>query len=219
MATTTKTTKTTATKAVDIKNMDMNENEEYVSKEDYMKLLKQMEEITKKINSTPASINNISLPTSSMEKDVPVISMCLGQLNLCTEKNGGGACYTFKDFNEIMDIPYGDLKDIVKSNSRFVAEGYFYIADEEAVTSLRKQSAYKRIIKPETISKIFDFAPNKIIDLYKMAPKGQQELIVQMIRDKRLNAEKVDANVMIELGELAKVDFVTMEPLDIKSEN
>ena len=48
--------------------------------------------------------------------------------------------------------------------------------------------------------------------MYKDAPRGQQELIIQMIRDKRLNAEKVDANVMMELGKLTGIDFLGMEP-------
>lgn len=213
------TNKTSATIKASTKNTDVVNEENYVSKEEYLKLLKQMEEITKKLESTPVAVStpvssNVFLTNSPMEKDVPVISMCLGQLNLCTEKSGGGTCYTFNNFNEIMDIPYGDLKDIIKSNPRFVNEGYFYIADEQAVKALRKESAYKRIIEPETIAKIFNYAPNRIIDLYKMAPKGQQELIIQMIRDKRLNAEKVDGNIMMELGKLANIDFISMEPIE-----
>ena len=60
--------------------------------------------------------------------------------------------------------------------------------------------------------KFDDYDSNTIVSMYKDAPRGQQELIIQMIRDKRLNAEKVDANVMMELGKLTGIDFLGMEP-------
>ena len=37
-----------------------------------------------------------------------------GELNLATEGNGKGTIYNFKHFNQALDIPFGDLKDIVR---------------------------------------------------------------------------------------------------------
>lgn len=180
----------------------------------YEALLKRVDELTKKVE-IANSIPSVYSPMINLERDIPVVNMSTGTLNLCTEGKGNGTCYKFEKFNQILDIPFGDLKAIVQNNQRFANQGYFYIADEEAVKALRKSNEYKRIIPPETISKIFQYDANKVIDIYKMAPKGQQDLIIQMIVDKRLNAEKVDANIMIELGRLAKVDFLNMEPLDL----
>lgn len=186
--------------------------EETVSKSEYDKLLAKVEELAKQMTSIPVS--PISTPAyNSMVKDVPVVNMCPGELNLATGGKGRGTIYTFKEFNEIIDIPFNDLKEICIQNARFVKEGYFYIADEEAVEALRKTTEYKKILPPSTIMKIFNYNPDKIIEIYKMAPKGQQELIVQMIRDKRLNAQKVDANIMMELGELTGIDFLSIEPM------
>ena len=146
-----------------------------------------------------------------LEVDVPVVSMCQGELNLATQGRGQGSIYTFTHLGQIMDIPFGDLKDIVKNNQRFANEGYFYIADEEVVKKLRKTSEYNKILPPEVIENIFKNDANKIIDLYNMAPRGQKETIVEMIKNKRIQGIDVDANVLVKLGEITGIDFVNIE--------
>lgn len=146
-----------------------------------------------------------------LEVEVPVVSMCQGELNLATQGRGQGNIYTFTDFGQIMDIPFGDLKDIVQHNQRFANEGYFYIVDEEVVKKLRKTSEYNKMLPPDVIENIFKNDANKIIDLYNMAPRGQKETIVEMIKNKRLQGIDVDANVLVKLGELTGIDFVGIE--------
>lgn len=146
-----------------------------------------------------------------LEVEVPVVSMCQGELNLATQGRGQGNIYTFTDFGQIIDIPFGDLKDIVQHNQRFANEGYFYIADEEVVKKLRKTSEYNKMLPPDVIENIFKNDANKIIDLYNMAPRGQKETIVEMIKNKRSQGIDVDANVLVKLGELTGIDFVGIE--------
>lgn len=146
-----------------------------------------------------------------LETEVPVVSMCQGELNLATQGKGQGNIYTFTDFGQIIDIPFGDLKDIVQHNQRFANEGYFYIVDEEVVRKLRKTSEYNKMLPPEVIENIFKNDANKIIDLYNMAPRGQKETIIEMIKNKRVQGIDVDANVLVKLGELTGIDFVNIE--------
>lgn len=146
-----------------------------------------------------------------LETEVPVVSMCQGELNLATQGKGQGNIYTFTDFGQIIDIPFGDLKDIVQHNQRFANEGYFYIVDEEVVRKLRKTSEYNKMLPPEVIENIFKNDANKIIDLYNMAPRGQKETIIEMIKNKRLQGIDVDANVLVKLGELTGINFVGIE--------
>lgn len=146
-----------------------------------------------------------------LETEVPVVSMCQGELNLATQGKGQGNIYTFTDFGQIIDIPFGDLKDIVQHNQRFANEGYFYIVDEEVVRKLRKTSEYNKMLPPEVIENIFKNDTNKIIDLYNMAPRGQKEAIIEMIKNKRVQGIDVDANVLVKLGELTGINFVGIE--------
>lgn len=44
-----------------------------------------------------------------------------------------------------------------------------------------------------------------------MAPRGQKETIVEMVKKKRSQGIEVDANILIKLGELTGIDFVGIE--------
>lgn len=44
-----------------------------------------------------------------------------------------------------------------------------------------------------------------------MAPRGQKETIVEMVKNKRSQGIDVDANVLVKLGELTGIDFVNIE--------
>lgn len=185
-----------------------------LSKEQFEALMNRLNDLEGKVK-TQGVIQSVPSGNDKfynyLEVEVPVVSMCQGELNLATQGKGQGNIYTFTDFGQIIDIPFGDLKDIVQHNQRFANEGYFYIADEEVVRKLRKTSEYNKMLPPDVIENIFNNDANRIIDLYKMAPRGQKETIVEMIKNKRTQGVDVDANILIKLGELTGIDFVNIE--------
>ena len=216
---TAKTTKKTATASIAEETVTENIEEKStntvtLSTEQFEALMNRLNDLEGKVK-TQGVIQ--SVPSGNdrfynyLEVEVPVVSMCQGELNLATQGRGQGNIYTFTDFGQIMDIPFGDLKDIVQHNQRFANEGYFYIADEEVVRKLRKTSEYNKMLPPDVIENIFNNDANRIIDLYKMAPRGQKETIVEMIKNKRTQGIDVDANILIKLGELTGIDFVGIE--------
>ena len=185
-----------------------------LSKEQFEALMNRLNDLEGKVK-TQGVIQSVPSGNDKfynyLEVEVPVVSMCQGELNLATQGKGQGNIYTFTDFGQIIDIPFGDLKDIVQHNQRFANEGYFYIADEEVVRKLRKTSEYNKMLPPDVIENIFNNDANRIIDLYKMAPRGQKETIVEMIKNKRTQGVDVDANILIKLGKLTGIDFVNIE--------
>lgn len=216
---TAKTTKKTATASIAEETVTENIEEKStntvtLSTEQFEALMNRLNDLEGKVKTQGVTQ---SVPSGNdrfynyLEVEVPVVSMCQGELNLATQGRGQGNIYTFTDFGQIMDIPFGDLKDIVQHNQRFANEGYFYVADEEVVRKLRKTSEYNKMLPPDVIENIFNNDANRIIDLYKMAPRGQKETIVEMIKNKRTQGIDVDANILIKLGELTGIDFVGIE--------
>lgn len=209
------TKKTTATTAqVEAQSTIAQEESVTISKSDFEAFMKELKELKAKVDTqavTQSQTTGNDRFYNYLEVEVPVVSMCQGELNLATQGKGQGTIYTFNNFGQIMDIPYGDLKDIVQHNQRFANEGYFYIADEEVVKKLRKTSEYNKMLEPEVIENIFSYDASKIVDLYKLAPRGQKETIVEMIKNKRVQGVDIDANVLIRLGELTGIDFVNIE--------
>jgi hypothetical protein len=181
-------------------------------------LLKKLEEMQKQLADLKAE--NESLKTKQVEDktedeeeingdtEVVVISQFMGKLVISTEGNGIGTVYRFEEFGDVQDIPFSDLKEIVKNKPNFAKEGLFYIANDKAVKKLRLTKEYEHIINNDLFAHLLDEKSDVIIKAYKDAPKLQQEQIVAMI-DERLAANKdVDGNVLVKIGKLCGRDFL-----------
>jgi regulator of replication initiation timing len=145
------------------------------------------------------------------DTDITVISQTVGKLVISTEGNGVGTVYRFEEFGEVQDIPFGDLKDIVKNKPRFAKEGAYFICNPQAVKKLRLGNQYKNLIDDKTFVNLFDKDAKTIIALYESAPKMQQEQVVSLIQDRLDNGLEVDGNVLIKIGQLCGRDFITKE--------
>lgn len=150
---------------------------------------------------------------SGDERDVAVTSLTYGGLNLTTEKYGEGVVYSFTEFGETKDIPLYDLKKIFSIQRKFFNGGLAFIQDEDIVKKFRLGNAYKNMLSEDALKTILRQPATKVVELYKIAPKAQQETIVSMIVDGRLKGENVDANVLLEIGNLAKKDLINLSPI------
>ena len=181
-------------------------------------LLKKLEEMQKQLAELKAENN--SLKTKQVEDikddeeeingdtEVVVISQFMGKLVISTEGNGIGTVYRFEEFGDIQDIPFSDLKEIVKNKPNFAKEGLFYIANDKAVKKLRLTKEYEHIISSNLFAHLLDEKSDVIIKAYKDAPKLQQEQIVAMIDERLANNKEVDGNVLVKIGKLCGRDFL-----------
>lgn len=184
-------------------------------------LLKKFEELQKQLTELKAENNALKDNTQvedndnteelTSDTDITVISQTIGKLVLSTEGNGIGTVYRFEEFGEVQDIPFGDLKDIVKNKPRFAKEGAYFICNPQAVKKLRLGNQYKNLIDDKTFINLFDKDAKTIVALYESAPKMQQEQVVSLIQDRLDNGLEVDGNVLIKIGQLCGRDFITKE--------
>ena len=143
-----------------------------------------------------------------------VISQYMGKLVVSTEGSGIGVVYRFDRFGDIQDIPYGDLKLIVKNNAKFARQGVFYIANEDAVKKLRLDRDYEKIVTNSLFEHLLDEKASVIIKAYESAPKLQQKQIVAMIEDKLARNQEVDGNVLVKIGKMCGKDFLRVNEDD-----
>lgn len=184
-------------------------------------LLKKFEELQKQLaelkaendalKDTKQVENNDNTEELTSDTDITVISQTVGKLVLSTEGNGIGTVYRFEEFGEVQDIPFGDLKDIVKHKPRFAKEGAYFICNPQAVKKLRLGTQYKNLIDDKTFTNLFDKDAKTIVALYESAPKMQQEQVISLIEDRLANKLEVDGNVLIKIGKLCGKDFLTTE--------
>lgn len=198
-----KKSETATTKAVDNTQEQLK-----ILQEQLAKLMAENEALKAK-ETTKAVIEDEEELTA--DTDITVISQTVGKLVISTEGNGVGTVYRFEQFGEAQDIPFGDLRDIVKNKPRFAKEGAYYICNPQAVKKLRLGAQYKNLIDEKTFTNLFELDAKTIVNLYESAPKMQQEQIVSLIEDRLANNLDVDGNVLIKIGQLCGKDFLINE--------
>ena len=181
-------------------------------------LLKKLEEMQKQLAELKAENDSLKMKQSedvtndeeeiNGDTEVAVISQFIGKLVLSTEGNGVGTVYRFEEFGDIHDIPFSDLKEIVKNKPNFAKEGLYYIANEKAIKKLRLTREYEHIINNKLFEHLLDEKSDVIIKAYKDAPKLQQKQIVAMIDERLANNKEVDGNVLVKIGKLCGKDFI-----------
>ena len=211
----TQKTKTELENEVKVKDKELKEikaqNETFEAK------LAKMEKMIESISNGNNVVNNQDDNEKiSLDEDIPVINLSNGQVNISTEGCGQGDITTFDKHGDVIDIPYSDLKLYVRKNKRFFQEGILYILDDRAVKRERLSSAYKKLLSEDMINNLLNNASDKVVEVYKTATKGQKEIIIDKIVDKKLNHENIDANILLELGKMSGKDLIGIEnPNDI----
>lgn len=216
---TTTTTRTTKSKSATSSAKTINEREETLIRENeeikaqLAETQKQLQELMKQIQNGVAMTSESSAIEDDME--VLVISLVPHKLNLLTEPSGKGAIYSFNTMYEEQLIDYGDLKAIVRSNRDMVNNGRFYIMNEEVVKKLRLKTIYNHLLTPDELKGLLKKKPEQIVEIYKLAPEGQKQIIVDMVIDAKFNKGKIDANLLQELGQFCGKDLLNIEnPVD-----
>lgn len=100
---------------------------------------------------------------------------------------------------------------IVNNMSNLIRSGMVYITDAEFVEENNLGEIYATLLTDTQIKELLDNNVNYVVDVYKNASDGQKQVIIDMIIDKRINKEKVDANILIELGNLCGKNLVDID--------
>ncbi len=196
---TTKTTKT-VTKKVATKDNTKKLEEKIAQLEALIKNItaeKTNDQPTTQYYSTPA------------ERDIMFVSLCFGQLNLCTGRNGDGDIYTFNSFGEEQMIPLTDAKAIIKNNKKFITEGKVYIDDGDLIASERLTKAYDHILNAEGLLNLFNQNATQFKKTFKNISKAQKECFRDMLAQRIIEKKDVDRNLVAIVDEELNVDLMS----------
>jgi hypothetical protein len=140
-------------------------------------------------------------------REVLVVSLFSGELNLSTEGYGRGEIYTFRGFGEEQFIPLIDLKKIIRKERDKVEAGQFYINDPEIIKSERLQNVYRKILNKDKIEELFTKSHTLFKESFDSMTDGQQEIFSQLIVDKLVNDKDVDMNIVSIVSKAVKKDL------------
>lgn len=212
MATTKKKTETINSKEglENIKLVDKEKEllkEKLASQEKEMSDLKaQMEMLLKSLSNKEEKENN---KTKNNKKTIKFINMTTGGFTI----RGTRLYHLDKQF-DFQVFSESEARVIVNNMPNSIANGQLYIADHNFVEECELDYIYESLIDEKTLKDLLNKNSEDVCEIYKNASDSQKKIIVDMITEKQINEEKIDANVLVDLGKLCGIDFMKIEPLE-----
>lgn len=170
------------------------------------KIAEQEAQIAQLMAMMQAQMGNTVKPAKS-NKSIKFISLVTGGLNL----KGNRMYHIDKQFGYKM-IPEGEAKAIVANMPNTVANGMVYIADKNFVEECELDGVYEEILSDKQLKELLQKNANDVCEIYKQASPVQQQIIVDMVENRKLNGLPIDANIVVEIGKLCGKDLMSITP-------
>lgn len=213
MATTKKKTETINSTKESLENIKLVDEEKELLKEklasqekEMSDLKAQMEMLLKSLSNKEEKDNN---KTKNNKKTIKFINMTTGGFTI----RGTRLYHLDKQF-DFQVFSESEARVIVNNMPNSIANGQLYIADHNFVEECELDYIYESLIDDKTLKDLLNKSSEDVCEIYKNASDSQKKIIVDMITEKQINEEKIDANVLVDLGKLCGIDFMKIEPLE-----
>ena len=167
---------------------------------------KQMEElmaemVSNKGNATEKPINE--------KRNITFINMVNGGMNL----KGTRYYHIDKQFGSKV-VTDSEARVILSNMPNAIQSGLVYINDVNFIKENGLEDYYNGLINDKTLKTLLDKDCDEVVEVYNGANAEQKKIILDMVVSRRLNGEKIDANIVVELGKLCGKNFMDYEPLE-----
>ena len=172
---------------------------------------KRMEEMMAQMQVLMQAQSNSKTSTKPVNsnKQIVFINMTSGGLNL-----KGTRMYHIDNQFGTKSVQESEARVIVANMPNTIADGYVYIPDNEFLESCNMGGVYDGMLNDEQMKTLLNQDANYVCDVFENATDSQKRIIIDMVSDRQLNGNPVDANILVRLGKLAGVDFLDIEPLE-----
>ena len=172
---------------------------------------KRMEEMMAQMQVLMQAQSNSTTSTKPVNsnKQIVFINMTSGGLNL-----KGTRMYHIDNQFGTKSVQESEARVIVANMPNTIADGYVYIPENEFLESCNMGGVYDGILNDEQMKTLLTQDANYVCDVFENATDSQKRIIIDMVSDRQLNGNPVDANILVRLGKLAGVDFLDIEPLE-----
>ena len=155
------------------------------------------------------NFNKNESKTKNNKKTIKFINMTTGGFTI----RGTRLYHLDKQF-DFQVFSESEARVIVNNMPNSIANGQLYIADHNFIEECELDYIYESLIDDKTLKDLLNKSSEDVCEIYKNASDSQKKIIVDMITEKQINEEKIDANVLVDLGKLCGIDFMKIEPLE-----
>lgn len=214
MATTKKKTETASVSKENIENNKIVDKEKELLKEKIALQEKEMADLKAQMELLLKSLSNKEEKkedntAKNNKKTIKFINMTTGGFTI----RGTRLYHLDKQF-DYQVFSESEARIIVNNMPNSVANGQLYIADHDFIEECELDYVYENLIDDKTLKNLLSKNSEDICEIYRNASEFQKKIIVDMVIEKQINEEKVDANILVDLGKLCGIDFMKIEPLE-----
>ena len=206
MATSTKkTSNVTAKKTTEVKESIENVNDSLAQENEMLKkqmeaMQAQMELLAKQV----AMNTNTTNPTNQKpERNIEFINMVPGTLVL-----RGNQIWKIEGQFNSRSFLEREARIIVNNMQNTIRSGYVYIADYDFIQENELTEVYDTMLSDQQLKDLLNKNFKEVVEIYKTVPKAQQDIIVRMIKERKETGIQIDANILIQIGELCGLDLL-----------
>lgn len=199
-STTKKTTTSTTKKTVETASADTALQQENEALKKQMEAMQaQMELLAKQM-----AMNNASATTAKKsEKNIEFINMVPGTLVL-----KGSQIWKIEGQFNSRSFLEREARIIVSNMQNTIRSGYVYIADYDFIQENELTEVYDTMLSDQQLKDLLNKNFKEVVEIYKTVPKAQQDIIVRMIKERKEAGVQIDANMLIQIGELCGQDLI-----------
>lgn len=213
MATTKKKTETINSTKESLENNKFVDKEKELLKNKISEQEKEMANLKAQMEMLLKAVSNNNLDTQkeikNNKKTIKFINMTTGGFTI----RGTRLYHLDKQF-DYQVFSESEARVIVNNMPNSVANGQLYIADHDFIEECELDYVYENLIDDKTLKNLLSKNSEDICEIYRNASEFQKKIIVDMVIEKQINEEKVDANILVDLGKLCGIDFMKIEPLE-----
>lgn len=142
------------------------------------------------------------------EKYITFVNMTKGKFVL-----KGSSYYTIDEQFGTRRFIEREARMIVNNMPQSVRDGKVYILDSDFVKDCELEDVYVDLLSNKQMKELLTKEPSYVAEVYKNANKAQKQIIVDMIENKKLNGEDVDANILLQIGQLSGKNLIEIAPI------
>lgn len=173
---------------------------------------KQMEELMAQMKLMAEMVSNKGNATerpTNEKRNITFINMVNGGMNL----KGTRYYHIDKQFGSKV-VTDSEARVILSNMPNTIQSGLVYINDIDFIKENGLEDYYNGLINDKTLRTLLDKDCDEVVEVYNGANSEQKKIILDMVVSRRLNGEKIDANIVVELGKLCGKNFMDYEPLE-----
>lgn len=173
---------------------------------------KQMEELMAQMKLMADMVSNktpvVEKPVNE-KKNITFVNMVKGGMNI-----KGTRYYHMKNQFETKVLPETEARVVLNNMPNAIQSGLLYITDKEFVVENGLEDYYDGLINDKTLKTLLEKRCDEVVEIYNNANPEQKKIILDMVVARKLNGERIDANIVVELGELCGKDLQSIERLE-----